>query len=119
MTSSEPTDTVIPHDEPATSPEVHEPPSESVTAEPKPTLAADTPTISASAAAAPASPPPPSNINMTTTQDPDAPSLPGRPSVQETAPAPTIDPNQPPQDPQVASLQAIFPDFDVAVLYVR
>ena len=118
MTSSEPTDlTVIPHDEPTTSPEVHEPPSESVTAEPKPTLAADTPTISASAAAAPASSPP-SNINMTTIQDPDAPSLPGRPAVQETAPAPTIDPNQPPQDPQVASLQAIFPDFDVAVLYV-
>jgi len=31
---------------------------------------------------------------------------------------PTTDPIQPPLDPQVASLQAIFPDFDAAVLYV-
>jgi hypothetical protein len=116
MTFTDPPESIIsPHDEPTTSPEVDKAPPES--AAPEPTVAADTTptTKSPPVPAARANSPPPSNINMTTTQDPDAPSLPERPVPE---PAPATD-TEPPLDPQVASLQAIFPDFDVTILYAH
>jgi hypothetical protein len=102
---------------PSASSEAHEVTPEATSAEPKPTSAAEAPISHSAAAASTASPPPPTTT-MTAVQDTDAPSLPARPSPQETTPAPTADPNQPPSDPRVASLQAVFPTFDEAVLYV-
>jgi hypothetical protein len=98
--------------------EAHETTPEAASAEPtEPTSAAEAPISHSTAAASMASPPPPTTT-MTPIQDTDAPSLPVRPSAQEITPAPTADSNQPPSDPRVASLQAIFPTFDEAVLYV-
>ena len=115
MTSTNPTDMTAlgPQNEPMPSTDVHETTQEVAPAEPK--HATDDYTTNSQASASPTSPPL-SNTNMTTTQDPDAPPLPDRSSTQE--PVPTTDANQPTLDPQVASLQSIFPDFDAAVLYV-
>ena len=104
-------------DEPSASPGAHKTTPDAAPAEPKPTSAAEGPT-SHPAAAAPTSSPPQPTTTMAAIQDTETPSLPARPSAEETTPAPTTDPIQPPLDPQVASLQAIFPDFDAAVLYV-
>ena len=117
MTSTESTDPPAVQDELKASPEVHEAPTEPAAAEAKPLPTAEAPTSSPPAAAAPASSPPPSSSEMIATQVLETPPLPQRRSSQ---PAPTlsVDLNQPHQDPQVVSLQAIFPDFDVAILYV-
>ncbi|KIM75984.1 hypothetical protein PILCRDRAFT_798452 [Piloderma croceum F 1598] len=97
-------------------PEAHETTPEAASAEPtEPTSAAEAPISHSTAAASTASPPPPTTI-MTEAQDTDAPSLPARPSAQETTSAPTAESNLPPSDPRMASLQAIFPTFDEAVL---
>lgn len=86
-------------------------------------LAADAPSTNLEAApakAAHSSLPPNTNTNiMTMSQDDDAPALPERPSSPIREPTPTV--NLAPaesfsEDPQVASLQAMFPDFDAAVL---
>jgi hypothetical protein len=114
MTSTNPTNlTAPPQNEPTRSADVHETTQEVAPTEPK--HAADDYTSNSQAAASTSSPPL-SNTNMTITQDTDAPSLPDRPSTQERVAA--TDVNQPTLDPQVASLQSIFPDFDAAVLYV-
>lgn len=90
-------------------------------------LAADAPSTNPKVAPVEAAPPSLlSNTNMTMSQDYDVPVLPERssPPIRELTPTVTV--NAIPEanntdhheDPQLASLQAIFPDFDSAVLYV-
>jgi len=90
---------------------------------PQPTLTADAPsTNSEHYSAELAASSSPFRTTMTTSQDPDTPALPERPTSPPREPTPTVNqvptasPDQPPEDPQLASLQAIFPDFDGAVL---
>jgi hypothetical protein len=91
---------------------------------PKRTGAADAQAPSTNLEAAPAttaSSSHPSNTNMTMSQDYDAPALPERSSlpVHEATHTVNLAPDtnlNHPEDPQLASLQAIFPDFDGVVL---
>lgn len=132
MSTNEPVAATIPHEgsvpppgtahetAPATSPAASKP-------DPTPTSTADSeatgtnPPAAPSAGTIPASPP--SNVNMTHAQDANTPSLPERPGLPEPEAgptvnsAPTVNPDHLNEDPQVASLHAIFPDFDSALLY--
>lgn len=128
MSSSEPipapASSSAPHEEPASSQATTLAQPEAGPVAPKAELAqaaAETPS-NATVSPAITQSSPSTSISMQTTQNSDTPTLPERPalpeheSVNPTPPTAHLDQPPSPQDPQIAALQAIFPDFDGAVL---